>query len=159
MKKLKRLSILRHGNAEPYGFNQDELRELTTLGVAEVKTTARAFASKAEVFDAVFVSPYVRAQQTAKIFLADLELSVDIQSCPLIMPYGKEMEVSAWLDEQPYESILLVTHQPFAHQFVDFLVDEPLPMNFAMTTATLASVEGEFFAGACCQFRWCISPS
>jgi phosphohistidine phosphatase len=54
---------------------------------------------------------------------------------------------------------LLVTHQPFAHQFVDFLVDEPLPMNFAMTTATLTSVEGEFFAGACCQFRWCISPS
>ena len=159
MKKLKRLYILRHGNAEPYGCNQDELRELTALGVAEVKTTARALIAKAEVFDAVFVSPYVRAQQTAKIFLADLALSVDVKDCPLITPYGKETEVASWLDELPYDSILLVTHQPFAHQFVDFLVDEPLPVSFAMTTATLASVEGEFFAGACCQFRWCISPS
>jgi len=159
MKKCKRLYILRHGNAEPYGFDQDERRELTALGAAEVKVTAQAFLDKGEVFDAVFVSPYIRAQQTAKIFLANFEILIDRKDCPLITPYGKEAEVAAWLDQQPYESILLVTHQPFAHQFVDFLVDEPLPVSFAMTTATLAALEGEFFAGACCQLRWCISPS
>jgi phosphohistidine phosphatase len=159
MKKLKRLYILRHGNAQPYGYDQDELRELTELGVAEVKTAARAFRNKSEMFDVVFVSPYVRAQQTAKVFLADLDVSVEVENCPLITPEGQSMDVATWLNDLPYESILLVTHQPFAHQFVDFLVDEPLPVSFSMTTATLASVEGEFFAGACCQFRWCVSPS
>lgn len=159
MKKLKRLYVLRHGNAQAYGYDQDERRELTELGVAEVKTVARAFRAKGEGLDAVFVSPYTRAQQTAKIFLADLDVSVTVENSALITPYGREMDVANWLSDQPYESILLVTHQPFAHQLVDFLVDEPLPVSFAMTTATIAAVEGEFFAGACCQFRWCVSPS
>ncbi|RBP84614.1 phosphohistidine phosphatase SixA [Marinomonas rhizomae] len=159
MKKLKRLYVLRHGNAQAYGYDQDERRELTELGVAEVKTVARAFRAKGERLDAVFVSPYTRAQQTAKIFLADLDVSVTVENSALITPYGREMDVANWLSDQPYESILLVTHQPFAHQLVDFLVDEPLPVSFAMTTATIAAVEGEFFAGACCQFRWCVSPS
>ncbi|WP_421852491.1 phosphohistidine phosphatase SixA [Marinomonas sp.] len=159
MKKLKRLYVLRHGNAQPYGYDKDERRELTELGVAEVKTTARAFRNKGEVFDVVFVSPYIRAQQTAKTFLADLDVSVEVKDCPLITPDGREMDVALWLNEQSYDSVLLVTHQPFAHQLVDFLVDEPLPVSFAMTTATIAAVEGELFAGACCQFRWCVSPS
>lgn len=159
MKKLKRLYVLRHGNAQPYGYDHDERRELTELGVAEVKTVARAYRNKSEMFDVVFVSPYIRAQQTAKVFLADLDVSVEVKDCPLITPEGQSMDVANWLNDQPYDSILLVTHQPFAHQFIDFLVDEPLPVSFAMTTATLASVKGEFFAGACCQFRWCVSPS
>jgi phosphohistidine phosphatase len=158
MKKLKRLYVLRHGNAEPYGLGQDEFRKLTELGVAEVKATARAFLAKNEVPDVVLVSPYVRAQQTATHFLSVLEAGLEIQNSPLITPYGKEVEVTEWLDQLPYESILLITHQPFAYQLVDFLVDEPLPANFAMATATLAAVEGEFFAGACCRFRWCSSP-
>jgi phosphohistidine phosphatase len=158
MKKFKRLYVLRHGNAEPYGYDQDERRELTELGVAEVKAAARAFRTKGEVIDKVFVSPYVRAQQTAKIFLADLDVSIGMEACPLITPDGSAVDVAIWLNEQPYESILLVTHQPFAHQFVDYLVDEPLPVSFAMTTATLASVKGELFAGACCQFKWYVSP-
>ncbi|NLQ16266.1 phosphohistidine phosphatase SixA [Marinomonas sp. M1K-6] len=158
MKKRKRLYVLRHGNAQPYGYDQDERRELTELGVAEVKVVAQAFKAKSERFDVVMVSPYIRAQQTAKVFLADLDVSVEVKECSLITPNGREMEVALWLSEQPYESILLVTHQPFAHQFIDFLVDEPLPVNFAMTTATLAAVEGDFIAGACCQFRWHLSP-
>ena len=159
MKKLKHLYILRHGNAQPFGYDQDERRELTELGVAEVKAAAQLFRAKGERFDVAFVSPYIRAQQTAKIFLSSLDVLVDVKDSPLITPDGHIMEVANWLNEQPYESILLVTHQPFAHQFVDYLVNEPLPVGFAMTTASLASVEGEFLAGACCQFRWCISPS
>lgn len=159
MTKRKRLFILRHGNAQPYGYDRDEMRELTELGVAEVKMAARTLKAKSEVFDVVYVSPYVRAQQTAKILLADLDVSAEVITCPFITPDGKNMDVALWLNEQPYDSVLLVTHQPFAHQFVDFLVDEPLPVSFAMTTATLAAVEGELFAAACCQFRWSESPS
>ena len=159
MTKPKCLYVLRHGNAVPYGYDQDELRELTDLGVVEVKAAANAFREKNLSFDKVFVSPYVRAQQTAKVFLAGLDAFLGFEDSSLITPDGHPMEVAAWLDDQPYHSILLVTHQPFAHQFVDYLVDEPLPINFAMTTATLVAVEGELFASACCQFKWSVSPS
>jgi len=159
MKNLKRLYILRHGNAEPYGSAQDDLRELTELGKKEVTYTADKFLLRDEAFDVVFVSPYVRAQQTVKVFLETLDVSVEVKDCPLITPDGRDSDVALWLNTQPYDSILLVTHQPFAHQFIDYMIDEPLPISFAMTTATLASIEGEVFAGACCQFRWHISPS
>ncbi|ETX11550.1 phosphohistidine phosphatase [Marinomonas ushuaiensis DSM 15871] len=159
MKKLKRLYVLRHGNAEPYRSGQDELRELTKLGEKEVISTAESFLLKNETFDVVFVSPYVRAQQTVNTFLTNLNASVEVKDCPLITPDGCNSDVALWLSEQPYDSILLVTHQPFAHQFIDYMIDEPLPINFAMTTATLASIEGEVFAGACCQYRWHMSPS
>ena len=65
---------------------------------------------------------------------------------------AKKIDVALWLNDQPYESILLVTHQPFSHQFVDYLVDQPLPINFAMTTGALASVEGEFLLGPVANF-------
>lgn len=159
MTKSKRLYVLRHGNAAPYGYDQDELRELTKLGIVEVKAAAAAFREKNLSFDKVFVSPYVRAQQTAKVFLAGLDAASSFEDLSLITPDGQPMAVAAWLNDQPYHSILLVTHQPFAHQFVDYLVDEPLPINFAMTTATLVAVEGELFAAACCQFKWRVSPS
>lgn len=159
MKKLKRLYVLRHGNAEPYGSGQDKLRELTDVGRKEVASTAEQFRLKNESFDVVFVSPYVRAQQTVKTFLANLDVSVEVKNCPLITPDGRSEDVAFWLNQQPYDSILLVTHQPFAYQFIDYMVDEPLPVGFAMTTATMVSVEGEFFAGACCQFCWNVSPS
>ena len=157
MKNLKRLYVLRHGHAEPYHYDQDAQRQLTDQGLSEVISTARAFVEKTEHIDVVFVSPYVRAQQTAQAFLATLDESIEVKNSPLITPYGQEMDVAAWLGELPYESILLVTHQPFAYQLVEFLTDEPLPVGFVMATATMAALEGELLAGACCQFRWSIS--
>ena len=69
MSKTKRLYVLRHGDAEPYGYDNDKQRALTDFGFTEVKATAQAFQAKGESFDAVFVSPYLRAQQTAQCFL------------------------------------------------------------------------------------------
>ena len=155
MSKGKRLYVLRHGNAFAHGYEQDALRELSPEGVNEVVQTARAFRERGEVLDAVYVSPYVRAQQTAQHFLAELaQDDLEPQSCSLITPSGKELDVALWLNDQKADSILLVTHQPFAHQLVELLSDEPLPASFAMTTAAMAALEGELFATACCQYRW-----
>jgi phosphohistidine phosphatase len=154
----KRIYILRHGNAEPYSATLDEQRQLTELGVAEVESTARAFSDRCESFDAVFVSPYIRAQQTSKVFLAAFDSTKNVMTSSLITPYGSVMDVAAWLVAQPYQSILLITHQPFAYQLVEYLADDVLPVDVSMSTAALVSLEGDILAGACCQFRWCISP-
>lgn len=156
--KTKRLYILRHGNAESFGYDQDAQRALTEQGYEEVRSTAEQFAARHEDFDAIFVSPYLRAQQTANEFIKVLGSQTLPQTLDSITPSGKELDVALWLHDQPYDSILLVTHQPFAYQLVDMLADEPLPANFQMQTATIAALEGELFATACCQFRWAISP-
>ncbi|WOD07166.1 phosphohistidine phosphatase SixA [Marinomonas sp. GJ51-6] len=126
MKTLKRLYVLRHGHAVPYSYSQDAQRKLTEKGVAQVISTAEAFVKKAEHLDVVFVSPYLRAQQTAKTFLATLGESVEVKDCPEITPDGRVVNVAAWLGEQDDNAILLVTHQPFAYQLIDYLVDEYL---------------------------------
>lgn len=159
MMRNKRLYVLRHGNAVPYGYEQDETRELTELGSSELCAVAEAFLHKNITFDKVFVSPYVRAQQTANVFLKSLGTNVIFENSDLITPHGQPIKVANWVNDQPYESILLVTHQPFAQAFIDYLVDEPLSPSFAMATGTIVAIEGELFASACCQFKWCISPS
>lgn len=156
--KTKRLYVLRHGNAEPFGYQHDAERALTEQGYAEVRSTAEQFAARGEEFDAIFVSPFLRAQQTANEFIKVLGCAAWPETLHSITPSGKELDVALWLNEQPYESILLVTHQPFAYELVELLADEPLPPTFQMMTATIAALEGELYATACCQFRWSIVP-
>lgn len=150
---------MRHGHAEPFGYEHDSERALTTQGYEEVRSTAEQFSTFDEDFDAIFVSPFLRAQQTANEFIKVLGSQSLPQTLDSITPSAKELDVALWLNELPFESVLLVTHQPFAYQLLDMLADEPLPSSFQMTTATIAALEGELFATACCQFRWAVSPN
>lgn len=157
----KRLYILRHGNAEHYNFENDAERKLTAEGMNEARSTARQFLQHQEQVTHIYVSPYRRAQETAVEFLAtcseaNTEFHPECQTLDIITPCGKPMDVALWLSQQDADSILLVTHQPFAAQLVDLLSDEPLPHDFAMRTGTLVALEGEFFATACCSLRWVI---
>ncbi len=155
----KRLYIMRHGHAEPFGYQDDSARALTDIGYEEVRQTAQAFSETNEDFDAIFVSPFLRAQQTANEFIKVLGTATLPTTLETITPSAKALDVALWLNDLPYESVLLVTHQPFAYQLVDLLVDQPLPPTFSMQTATLAALEGELFATACCQYRWFLSPA
>lgn len=157
--KTKRLYVMRHGHAQPFGYDQDAQRLLTEQGFLEVANVADEFAKTAEDFDAIFVSPYVRAQQTAKTFIKGLGATAPVFTLDTITPSGKALDIALWLHDQPYERILLVTHQPFAYQLIDMLADQPLPSAFQMETANIAALEGELFATACCHFRWFISPN
>lgn len=150
---------MRHGHAEPFGYEHDSERALTAQGYEEVRSTAEQFSTFDEDFDAIFVSPFLRAQQTANEFIKVLGSQSLPQTLDSITPSAKELDVALWLNELPFESVLLVTHQPFAYQLLDMLADEPLPSSFQMTTATIAALEGELFATACCQFRWAVSPN
>jgi phosphohistidine phosphatase len=151
---IKRLYILRHGNAEAPTLGNDAARNLTAMGVQEVLSTALKFKQKNESIDQVFVSPYIRAQQTAHHFLDAINYTGVSTTDDKITPSGKPIEVALWLSNLQAESVLLITHEPFASQMVDLLADMPLPQDFMMQTATLAAVEGEVLATACCQLRW-----
>lgn len=156
---IKRLYILRHGEATAQNYHNDAGRPLTENGIVQAQASGVYFREQQEALKDIFVSPYVRAQQTAEHFIEASGLtSASVQTNDLITPSGKPIEVALWLSQLKSESVLLVTHQPFAQQLLELLSDQPLPYDFAMTTGTLCALEGEVFATACCQFRWYRSP-
>jgi len=156
---VKRLYILRHGNAEAPALGNDAARNLTELGVQEVLSSALQFKQTNETIDQVFVSPYIRAQQTAKHFLEAINYTGVTTTIDKITPSGKPIDVALWLSNLQLDSVLLITHEPFASQMIDLLADLPLPQDFMMQTATLAAVEGEILATACCQLRWVLNSN
>jgi len=60
--------LLRHGQAKN-SAPSDSLRHLTSQGVEDIKSVAKTFAPTNHYFERCFVSPYIRAQQTAELFL------------------------------------------------------------------------------------------
>jgi phosphohistidine phosphatase len=60
------LWLLRHGEAEPHAAD-DASRDLTARGEDQARAAGRALAALDLVFHAVFTSPKVRAERTARL--------------------------------------------------------------------------------------------
>jgi phosphohistidine phosphatase len=63
----RQLWLLRHADAEPHGTRQDSERRLTERGQRQARLAGVALGRAQVRFDAVLVSPKVRAQQTAQL--------------------------------------------------------------------------------------------
>lgn len=159
MTNLKSLFILRHGTAQSSDFEHDDLRELTQKGMEEAKLSGQYFESLGIRLDAVYASPYIRAQQTAKHFSNELSQDVVVETSELITPSGRPLDVAIWLSNLKADNILIVTHQPFAYQLVDLLANAHLPSELSMNTGTLVSMSGELLVTDCCTLNRFYSPS
>ncbi|QBY03330.1 phosphohistidine phosphatase SixA [Thalassotalea sp. HSM 43] len=107
--------IMRHGDADTR-VQEDKQRPLTETGELEVKVMAKWLGSEGVKFDAIFVSPYKRAQQTAKLLHTLLAADVPLQTFSLITPAGSASEVHDYIDGmlsvERWQNILLVSHMP-----------------------------------------------
>lgn len=117
------LYIMRHGQADPMG-NIDHLRELTPVGYKEAQCMGKWFNDQAVVFDKVLMSPYARAQQTAKTLLIELNDSVKPETLDFITPLDNAKQVHDFIDGicgvSEIEHLLIVSHMPL----VSYLVAE-----------------------------------
>lgn len=136
-----RLWLLRHGQAGPYVHSGDHLRELTERGRAEVLHAAGHLLG--ETLDAILVSPYVRAQQTADLVHEALGREQVLFTVDGITPDDDPRAALGMLAERREQNLLVVTHMPLVGALAGLLVhghlQQPLPFN----TATLALLEGE----------------
>lgn len=119
-----KLYIMRHGEASyPKGSYSDRERCLTANGEREVMSTTNWLIDKQPRVDCVYVSPYLRAQQTASILLSHLKTG-QRQDCDDITPDGHAGLVVSWLateiEQHEFESVVLVSHMPL----VSYLVHE-----------------------------------
>lgn len=119
-----KLYIMRHGEANRLqGSRSDRERRLTSAGEHEIElATQRLIQTQPEV-DCVYISPYIRAQQSAKVLLSQLKAGQK-QRCDDITPDGNPAAVVSWLaaevEQHQYDSVLLVSHMPL----VSYLVHE-----------------------------------
>ncbi|MGJ8581118.1 MAG: phosphohistidine phosphatase SixA [Psychromonas sp.] len=117
--------IMRHGQAEMMA-NSDAERNLTDEGRKESELMAKYLVKQKVSFDAVLVSPYVRAQQTWQSVSPFFEGISNIQVLPCLTPAGsarKSVDEILALQAAGVQSVLLVSHLPL----VGYIVGELAP--------------------------------
>jgi len=72
---MKRVVIVRHAKAVPYGYDDDFTRDLTDRGVNDAQRIGEELKKMGILPDAMISSPANRAIQTALIFAENLEFS------------------------------------------------------------------------------------
>ena len=136
------LYIMRHGQADPFG-NIDQLRELTPTGYNEAECMGKWFNDKTIVLDQVFISPYVRAQQTAKTLLNKFSNEVKFETVDFITPSDDAKKVHDYIDglctDSDIEQLLIVSHMPLVSYLVaELTFDHQSPI---FQTAAIAHID------------------
>lgn len=135
-----RLWLLRHGDAEPMAIS-DAQRNLTALGRRQVQSAAEHL--RGQPLQAVLVSPYVRAQQSADVLCEALVFSGQRLTVPWLTPDSDLRHTLRELDAYPFEDLLLVTHQPLVGALAGLLMHGHRQQPLAMNTASLALLEAD----------------
>lgn len=138
-----RIVLMRHGEAEPPTLD-DASRELTPMGCSNVAHIARAFAERSDPPSFMAFSPLERARQTAEIVRQELTIG----SCEVwdeLKPSTDVQGLAMKLDG--HNDIMLVTHQPLAGDFVEWLTGKSLLIATStlvvMNTSAVANGWGE----------------
>lgn len=136
------LYLLRHGEAEPRAHN-DPARQLTARGRREIEQIARQFAMRQLPLDRCFVSPYVRALQTAEYFIRHSGLAVPTEVNEALIPETRASVVLQFLSGQGAGNILLVSHNPLLSELNALLVDGSISHMHILDTGELVAVSLE----------------
>ncbi|HET8706177.1 MAG TPA: phosphohistidine phosphatase SixA [Pseudomonadales bacterium] len=139
-----RLFLLRHGKAEPY-TTPDEIRQLIDVGRAQTAEIAEKHLTDI-VWDAIWVSPFVRAQQTAQIVLdkikkAQPDSRLKLTTVAGITPDDSPRKAMALLTGQEGKTILVVSHQPLLGSFAGLLIHGNLQSALDIPTSGLIELK------------------
>ncbi|WP_339906084.1 phosphohistidine phosphatase SixA [Pseudomonas guineae] len=135
-----KLWLLRHGEAES-AARTDAERNLTAYGRQQVCEAAAQLQGRP--LQAVLVSPFVRAQQTADLLCEVLAFSGARETVAWLTPESDVRQAMRKLDGYPFKELLLVTHQPLAGALAGLLIHGHRQQPLAMNTASLALLEGD----------------
>lgn len=152
-----KLFILRHGQAEAYASSDFE-RRLTDKGRADVASMAERFKPQLQTLDQLWVSPLVRARQSAQALLAELGVNPPMITTEALVPEADLNQLYQHLNGLEASSLLLVSHQPLVGDLVNDLCGAE-PGYHPMGTASMACIKVEVFASAMGELLWLQHPS
>ncbi|MEO8034204.1 MAG: histidine phosphatase family protein [Acidobacteriota bacterium] len=105
--------LLRHGDAERRAPNgRDEDRRLTAEGSAEMKEIAAGLARAFPDADAIFASPFTRAQETAARVAGSYGSGLTVETTDALVPGARSEELRRLLAGSPARRMILVGHEP-----------------------------------------------
>lgn len=135
-----KLYLLRHGEAETRAHN-DPGRELTAKGRREVTQVAHLFAARNIQLQRCFASPYVRAAQTAALFLPEAGQRIAPESTPVLMPEVRASIVMDFLEGVREQEVLMVSHNPLVSELNALLIDGDISNMHILGTSELICIE------------------
>jgi len=145
---LSQLFVMRHGEAQ-LRAPRDDLRPLTDRGRAEVAAMARQHLLGVQ-FDVVYVSPYLRAQQSWEVIRQQgVQCHEQIDANWITPDESPQRAIDQLLHRHEQACrILLVCHQPFVGRLTTLLCDG-VDVGMPIATAGLVTMETEVFARQC----------
>lgn len=148
------LLIVRHGEAQPYAGSDAE-RSLTPRGMEQAAAAGQCLAQLQVGFDAVWVSPYRRAQQTADILLP--AAAVDTrhkQTVSGITPEDAPEQVLKLLQSAGVERLMMVSHQPLVSGLAGLLLSGHTHAGPTMGTASMVYLQCDMLQPGCGELLW-----
>lgn len=142
------LLILRHGDAE--AGSPDRTRQLSGYGREQIQRQAVRHQREADALQQIVSSPYVRAAQTAEIFIRTTKINT-IDWLDDLTPQGDLRAIEGFLQQTQAEQVLLVSHLPLAGLLIDYLTGET---GSQMGTANLASLSMDYPAKGLATLNW-----
>lgn len=117
----RQILLLRHGNAEP-NVRPDAARPLTAYGQAEIHRLVAGRQAELAAVTELWVSPLVRARQTAELLTPALSDAVQWRmDMDLLKPSARVRLLLETLELVSTPCLLLVTHQPLVGTLLDEL--------------------------------------
>ncbi|BFM08007.1 phosphohistidine phosphatase SixA [Halioxenophilus aromaticivorans] len=147
--------ILRHGEADPYA-RPDCQRRLTGRGILETEAILSRQLPSLQSVTQIWASPYVRAQETARLVQKILP-GIEVQTTDLLVPEANPQRLANAIEAAEMDSVLLVSHQPLVGVFLDWLAGLE-PGSHRLGTSALACVETEVIAADCGHLQWVDQP-
>lgn len=110
----RQLWFLRHADAEPHGARADSERRLTPRGERQARLAGVALARAGVSFQAVLVSPKVRARQTAELAAGEWgeQATAPRTHAPLAGGFDAAQALDALAGTGADARVLLVGHEP-----------------------------------------------
>jgi phosphohistidine phosphatase len=134
------LYLLRHGEAEA-SAPTDAARQLTVKGRQDVENVAKQFATRHLPLEHCFVSPYVRASQTADLFFRSLNKSITSTTTELLVPEVRASTVIDFLSKNVHgRNVLLVSHNPLLSELNALLTEGNINDMHILTTSELVCI-------------------
>ena len=156
---MLKLFILRHGHAEEITKNSnltDFDRQLTEEGIEKISRIGIFFNNLNEELDLILVSPYIRAKQTAEVFINNLQLKPANEIVDFLACGSSSFEIARGLSKySQYENVLLIGHCPDLEVLICKLIGAE---RITIKKGTLAKIKlnnGIEFSGS---LEWLVTP-
>lgn len=151
-----KLYVLRHGRAESHALT-DAQRRLTASGRQDLARLLTSCQSQLQPLQELWVSPLVRARQSAEVVCEVLDRHIPTHICDNLVPEADLDGLYQQLYSSDCEHLLLVTHQPLVGELVNDLCGAE-PGHHYFGTSTLACIDAEFIASGMGELQWLRHP-